>query len=522
MSEKSFLINSKLRIINSEKFEVSFKRFLKGQQEIVEIHGEDFVLQQNDIGPLEGYEISEDFPLCCKPHKEIYEGVQGYFQRFPDCCEKHRLLNEEKWFVKEDYADLPLKLITNYSYTIHCITKYINTTNWYKAIVDYIKLVKGNFIQFPDRFGGPLGMSIYLDLVKQNLNLNTSINDEKKDRLVDYLNSSSESPKQGKQTDILQLIKIYRQWVRIFPFDISYLGQFKEYFQSRLPIFCEAIETNLYTGMSSFKPVRKKKLLNYLKDITRDMLQKVNELEAFKNSKNRLTEQTQLELANAIHKLDQAFMVEEGIEDKPYWQLINKWLENEKKHIDRIREIIGNDYSTESFILNVLDGIRQLQSGGTNEYCINLVRGGHGDRESQVRNWFNTFLTARYKDSDVTAEEIRGQGHMDLKLFHSQMSPKIMEFKGWWNNDKTNIANQMASYLTDAEGEGFIFMINHLKVKEISGEYRELITQDSNGYITDTWKVNQVPNSAITYYESRHRSGTTEKTLYHFIFNAYF
>ncbi len=169
----------------------------------------------------------------------------------------------------------------------------------------------------------------------------------------------------------------------------------------------------------------------------------------------------------------------------------------------------------------MIDGIRQLQSGDTNEPCIMQLRTGKGDRESQVRHWFRNFLAARYRNSDVTAEEIRGQGHIDLKLFHNHMATKIVEFKGWWNRDKKGVARQLAKYLTDAEGEGFVFMINHQK-KDINKPYQELIESDSNDYIPGSWKSHRVPHSAIPYFESRHQSGTTIKTVYHFIFNAYF
>ena len=97
-----------------------------------------------------------------------------------------------------------------------------------------------------------------------------------------------------------------------------------------------------------------------------------------------------------------------------------------------------------------------------------------------------------------------------------------MEFKGWWNQDKTNLPEQICSYLTDFENEGYSFMINHLKSKDISLEYKDLITQSVTNFIADSWKEHKFENTDMIYYESRHKFGVKEKIIYHFIFNAFY
>ncbi len=99
---------------------------------------------------------------------------------------------------------------------------------------------------------------------------------------------------------------------------------------------------------------------------------------------------------------------------------------------------------------------------------------------------------------------------------------KIIEFKGWWNQDTKTSPEQICSYLTDFEKDGYIFMINHLKKKEIVADYKELITKPPMNYIADSWKEHNYENTDMVYYESKHQFAVKEKTIYHFIFNVYF
>lgn len=50
--------------------------------------------------------------------------------------------------------------------------------------------------------------------------------------------------------------------------------------------------------------------------------------------------------------------------------------------------------------------------------------------------------------SYFTAETEKGNGRIDLKIEDSTIDTKIIEFKGWWNNDEKKIAGQINSYLT--------------------------------------------------------------------------
>lgn len=175
-----------------------------------------------------------------------------------------------------------------------------------------------------------------------------------------------------------------------------------------------------------------------------------------------------------------------------------------------------------NFISDLLDSIKILQKNDTNATCILNIRNSKPDKETSFRYWFKDFFSIRYPDAVVTAEEEKGNGRIDLKVSHKAFGDKIIEFKGWWNQDKKQSAEQLCSYLTDFEKEGYIFMINHLKKKDITEDYKFLIQKPSMNYMKDSWKEHKFENTDMVYYESKHRFAVKEKTVYHFIFNVYF
>lgn len=121
----------------------------------------------------------------------------------------------------------------------------------------------------------------------------------------------------------------------------------------------------------------------------------------------------------------------------------------------------------------------------------------------------------------LSAEEEKGKGRIDLKITHKSQGVKIIEFKGWWNYKKKNSAEQLCSYLTDFEKEGYIFMVNHSN-EDISEKYKVLTISPNMNYVENSWKEHKVENADVVYFESKHKFSIKEKTIFHFIFNVNF
>ncbi len=523
MNDKTYSTNRTIEIIHPERFFKSYQEYLEGKRHVAELKSGDFMIRAYETFPLKGFEQPANFPNCCQWHAKILEQSREKLDIFPGCCEPHKKLVGEPWFDKMDYAYMPEKVLNTIVYTIHSIKECSSHENWFKEITDYITYSKDSYGQLPFGYGSPLGQNQYLSCLESNIPNMEELSDAQADQLIEFVDSLLSTGSEKRSPDLNQLIGIYKQWLKLFPFNVSYLSHLKHHYQQKLPILRGPGETNLYTGQSAVKLVTKKELIKFLKDTTVGIITKVNALEAFKKGLLTNKSETNIELLNARRQLELESLTLNGRDtEHGYLKMLKKWLKQERDYIKELTNCLNNDYSTETFILNILDGMKLLQSGDTNQSCLMSIRQNGKDKESGVRYWFKDFLSARYKGAIVTAEEENGPGKMDLKIYHEQLKTKVIEFKGWWNNDKSGAITQVINYLTDFESDGFVFMINHLKNKDITDDYQQLVEQKNTDYVDGSWLKIPVPHADLDYFSSKHMSTIKTKMIYHFIFNVNF
>jgi hypothetical protein len=511
-----------INVINPDTFIKAFDDMNCGKIHIAQISSEDFEIKQEETQPLEGYEIPKDFPNCCENHKQIFKIGAEKFAEFPNCCAAHKKLNKASWFKKTNYSYLPLKLVNTLSFTWHCIAKCLNNPNWHKEITDYIEYTKSSFGQFPDGYGSPLGAELYLYNLEKNIEAEKEIPIAKKEKLISFIKKYSEPIKEIEKTDINLLISKYKEWLKIFPFDISFLSHLKPYFERQMPILSGNGDTNIYTGLTGLKIKTQKELITFLVSTTLLIIKEVNTQQLYQKGLLNNSKDLQVEIVLAKRKIEiETLDKSDSLDRKAYIKLLKNWLKGEKEFLREISLLFKESKLHINFIEDLIHGIKALQKNDTNEPCIMNVRENKPDKETSFRYWFKNFFTARYKEASITAEEEKGSGRIDLKVSHKLFGDKIIEFKGWWNQDKRNSPEQICSYLTDFENNGYIFMINHLKSKDISVNYKNLVTQSDQNYIADSWKEHKFENTDMTYYESTHKFGVKEKVIYHFLFNAF-
>jgi hypothetical protein len=354
------------------------------------------------------------------------------------------------------------------------------------------------------------------------LRLKKKFPSSKKRNLSPLLKKYNEPSEKVEQTDINFLISKYKEWLKIFPFELSFFNHLKPYFERQIPILSSKGETNIYTNLTGFKIKTKKELISFLTSTTLLIIKEINTQELYQKNLLNNRKDLQLEIILAKHRIKiEALDKSDWGDRKSYIKLLKQWLKGEKEFLKEIGLLFKDSASQIDFIEDFLDGIRTLQKNDTNEPCIINVRENKPDKESSFRYWFKNFFAARYKDASVTAEEEKGNGRIDLKVSHKLFGEKIIEFKGWWNQDKRNSPEQICNYLTDFENNGYIFMINHLKSKDISYDYKDLVTQSIQNFIDSSWKEHKFENTDMVYYESKHKFGVKEKIIYHFIFNVF-
>ena len=190
----------------------------------------------------------------------------------------------------------------------------------------------------------------------------------------------------------------------------------------------------------------------------------------------------------SFRKLTNSALITEensGSKDKEFCKEIVKAIFQMKKHIPK-------------FIKNFLsDNQEKLQ-------------------EEDFRDTLGYFFSAKY---DITAEEVRKEGKVDLVVNTGYEEQSIIEFKVWGRNDYKDVVQQIVErYLTEFDAVGYIFMINPNKTP-IVDKYIENIIRDETGYISDSLKKYTINN--FVFWESRYRTKFCEYKVYHFIYNVY-
>jgi hypothetical protein len=197
--------------------------------------------------------------------------------------------------------------------------------------------------------------------------------------------------------------------------------------------------------------------------------------------------------------------------------LANYYIQGIKKYAEQVAHknqassvAIGFD-----FLTDFVEGIKELQTSGVNEQCIKAhLEDGKKD-EALFRNYFKRWFTAR--KYTVDAEPERRTGRIDLKVCHKSIADKVIEFKGWWNKDKNEMVKQVCGYLTEFEGDGYLFMINNTK-RDILNKYKKLVTSLEMNYIDGSWEEVSFQPTAYKYFKSQHNISGNTKWVYHFIF----
>lgn len=512
-----------IHIINTESFIKELEAFRCGKTSMPKIESKDFEIKQFETKPLKGFQLPDNFPNCCSNHKDLFRIGIERLAKFPNCCEKHKKLNNAPWFTKENYSYFPDKFVKTLAYTWHCISECIDHENWYKEITDYIEYTANSYGQFPDGYGPGLGIELYINNIALNIESEKGIPDEKKQKLKEFINNFGHYQDNIEEVDINLLISKYKEWLKLFPFEISFFSHLKSDFENQLPLIKEEGKTNIYSGLTGFKLKTKDELLNTLTELTRKIISEINSLTLFKLGLLTHPKQIKLEiiLANRNLELNEITMSNSSKKEE-YIRILKKWMTGEKTFLKEISPIIKEASIKQAFINDLIDGIKQLQKNDDNAFCISNLKNNGANKEAAFRNWFLDFFTARYPNNITTAEEEKGKGRIDLKIHSKENGDKIIEFKGWWNQTKTKTVEQVCSYLTDFETDGYIVMINHNKNKDISEEYKQIILNDNSGFAQNSWEQHKIKNTDLYYFKSTHKYRIKEKIIYHFIFNAYF
>lgn len=309
----------------------------------IEIDAEHFTLSAFETKPIEGYEAptnketGEQFPNCCPFHKSVFEGAESWFSKFPNCCDQHKAMVSKWWYNKANYSGIAEKIVKQLSYTEHHISERINIDDWYKDITDYIEYNVSSF-------GHPaIGLHLYLGNVQHYIkNTNSEIPINKRQRLIEFIETYYNSPKEQTKTDLNILYCTYQKWFKVFPFEIGFFANLKPHFEKQLPILNGKPETNKYTGIAKVKMHTKGSLIDVLLNLTNNLLTQINTTTLYE--KGLLTEPQKIKLELVLNerkmKLKQGYVNSSKDEEQRYRKILKEWFADEKRFIDEVTPIV--------------------------------------------------------------------------------------------------------------------------------------------------------------------------------------
>lgn len=305
---------------------------------IIEIPSGSFMIPPFPVDAPEDYVPKDNFPFCCNYHSTTFRNIEGWFERFPNCCEPHKKMSKEWWYKKATYEGVSLKILNCVAYTQHHIAVHVNNGDWYKDITDYIEYILHSF-------GTPgIGSDRYLNLLKESLN-SIRVEDKpltilKKKPILEYLNMQS-GPSKGSPTDLNAVIRTYQKWLKLFPFDLFPFNRIKDHFENQLPIIQGTLEYNPYLKMAKGKPHTPSSLIEFLCGLTKQILEKINSSDLVKKGEIADTERHSMNIIAERHRIKQsALLVDYSKSELKYITVLKSWLKNEKVFFAEINPIL--------------------------------------------------------------------------------------------------------------------------------------------------------------------------------------
>jgi hypothetical protein len=275
---------------------------------------------------------------CYDSYLTIANHMKEHYSDFPNCCEHHSKLKNQKWFKKEDFDQIPWWIADKVMFSYHHILNYIDDEEWYSVTTNYLEYIIESFGSVPKGFGEPVFLSkyfAYMNDLRANFKF-TGQQADKIDKIYNYLeeyqNDSRKEKKLLKPESITILLQTYEKWLNLFPFDIIYFQKLKSHFQQRIPIFKEISAQNPFTKTSVAKLYSQKELIISLLELTKKLLGSIDSTELVRQNLISDVKKHQVDLLLSKHKIETSKLVNSFIKKEMlYVSTINKWLKLESK-----------------------------------------------------------------------------------------------------------------------------------------------------------------------------------------------
>lgn len=276
---------------------------------------------------------------CRKNYATTLSEMTVRFNRFPNCCEPHRRLKNEKWFKREDFENIPHLYTDKIYYTWHHILHFIDKDDWRNEIFDFIEYMINTFGSFPMQYGEPLYLSVYFYQLKSLVKGGINDRPSKQAEIMDFI-LHNENPKPNNRTDFNVIMGVYNEWFKTFPFELSFFSHLKTHFTSHIPII-EEIHTNKYLGLSKARLLSKDSLIEFLIKATEVIVSEINTLTLYERGLINDFDKVELELIlqGRRQQIKEGYSSTSKDPDTRYRKILKAWLNDEINFIKKIRKV---------------------------------------------------------------------------------------------------------------------------------------------------------------------------------------
>jgi hypothetical protein len=301
----------------------------------LKLNADEFRFSHQDIPAPAGWEPPENFPECCEFHKGAVNGTKNFLEKFPFCCDSHKEFAERFPPLKGEYDYLITKVVNQISYTEFIIADRLNNDDWFEDITDYLEYNISSF--------GHPGMGdhlYYIDIKHYIKNSTSEIPQEKRDKLIGWLEEKWHPKVIHQSADLNTLHRIHQKWIKTFPFELSYFAPLKEHFSKKKPFVSKIVRTNRYTGLTAFQVHTEESMVQYLFDLTKNLLNAINTKELVQSGKIANVDQPKFEMILQEREVKRKALLESyDKKERRYINTIKQWLKDEIDFFSQLKSL---------------------------------------------------------------------------------------------------------------------------------------------------------------------------------------
>jgi hypothetical protein len=215
--------------------------------------------------PLEGFDNANAFRNSEPFLNSISDMASDWFERFPNCCDAHREIEQ-----LGNFEYIPSQILNNVKYFAHALETLIDEENGINEIKDYLDYLIESFGR-PD-IGGHIFDRVVKHFIENGTIDNKEFTDDQRLELLEHF-EPTKPPIDLNERDLDTLYLVFQKWLEAMP-NIGRFKELKERLKGKIPMNIFLIEPkfNKYLGLSSFKARSRKELLEFLIKMTNDIL----------------------------------------------------------------------------------------------------------------------------------------------------------------------------------------------------------------------------------------------------------